>query len=160
MKLRLLVGGYAGVFMVSASLLACPYTFINDGKKTVFLAEKVTHGHLVMPGKQAGLEAPMNPEHEALHAEQGVQKQGEHEDSNGHAPFYVYVEMTPGTYDLLYKIRERACGKDSVVRFSDLESMATGKKDAGRFGIKKMTEERAEKKKKELAPVKAEDTAS
>lgn len=147
------------IFMLLLSIIeytfTCPYTFINDGSHALFLGEIIEHGHLIQPGQETTLEAPMHPEHEKMHAVK-ASVDGEHEDDNGHAPFYVYIENKnmPGTFDITYKIRERACGMDSVVKFSDLQGMATGEKDAGRFGVKILTPERAERKKQKLTPIK------
>lgn len=130
---------------------ACPYSFINDSSSRLFLAETISHGHLIEPGQQTVLEAPMHPDHEKMHMDKDSAN-GEHEDDNGHEPFYVYIERKPGTFDAVYKIRERACGMGSIVKYSDLQGMATGEKDAGRFGVKILTAERAERKKSKLTP--------
>lgn len=155
MKKILLVSGLSLAF--SQLVYGCPYTFVNDSGSRLFLAEVIEHGHLIGPGGKATLEAPMNPEHEKLHAERGT-THGEHrdvedEDTNGHAPFYVYIQRGD-VFDAVYKIRERACGMDSVVKYSQLQGMADGSIEAGRFGVKILTPERAERKKQKLTSFK------
>ena len=149
------------------ALFGCPYTFINDSKnQKIFLGQTITHGQLIEPGEKITVDAPMNPEHKQQHEAHGT-NHGEHKDAgddNGHAPIYVYAEEkrkligsdesgnTGMRFTLEYKIRERACGKNSVLKFSELQKITSeDESQLGRFGVKKMTEERAERKVGKLA---------
>jgi len=102
-----------------AGVKGCPYTFINDSNSPIFAAEEIEKAQFVAPGKKITIEAPMSMEHS--HHEGA----GEHE-WNGHAPIYIYKKDGAENFTLLYKIIEKACGKGSIIKYSDLEIMSRG----------------------------------
>jgi hypothetical protein len=122
-------------------LIGCPYTFINDTKTPIILSEKITKAYYVPAGDKTIIEAPMADEHDS-DVEKG--------HGNGHAAIYVYMDNGK-EYHLTYKIKERACGKDSVIKATDLEAMTNDAEKAGRFEVSVNDADRKDKKHAQLA---------
>jgi hypothetical protein len=122
-------------------LIGCPYTFINDTKLPIILSEKITKAYYVPAGDKTIIEAPMTDEHDS-DMEKG--------HGNGHAAIYVYMH-NGAEYHLTYKIKERACGKDSVIKASELPAMMNDQEKAGRFEVSMNDADRKDKKHAQLA---------
>ena len=136
MKLKLFT-----LMCLPSLLIGCPYTFINDTKTPIILAEKITKAYYVPAGEKTIIDVPMAKEHDS-DVEKG--------HGNGHAALYVYMD-NGNEYHLTYKIKERACGKDSVIKATDLETMITDSAKAGRFEVLLNDEDRKDKKHAQLS---------
>jgi hypothetical protein len=114
------------LFCVPALIEACPFTFINTGKKSLIVADMYENAQIIAPGEQVVIKAPMKGD---------VQFQLEIEHTNAHAVLTIYEESAvPGHYTSAFRFQEVTCGKGSVVKSSDLVQMAE-KERVGRFSV-------------------------
>ena len=141
----------AAIITIGTDLLqACPYTFINDTRSPILVAEELGNAFIIPAGKKATIQAPMNENHphdtEEWHA------------WHGHSSVLIYTTLHNDTFgnksfEIAYKTREHICGKGSILKMSQLNKVK-GAEDISRFRIKKMTEARKLKKLQKLAQLK------
>ena len=126
MKKRAIARCAYGLLSVPMLITACPFTFINTGKKPLIVADMYENAQIIKPGEQVTIKAPMKGD---------AQFQLEIEHTNAHAVLNIYEESdVPGHYKNAFRLQEVTCGKGSVVKSGDLPQMAK-KERFGRFSV-------------------------
>lgn len=126
MKQRNIAYGAFIALSMPVLVWACPFTFINDGEKPLIIANLYQNARLIQPGETLTIEAPMKSK---VNFELDSEKKYAHSRQN------VYVQSEEaGNFKNAFILQEAACGKGSVVKFSELAKMSETER-SGRFTV-------------------------